>query len=511
MKHRAIPKSHYLFAENFSHAGRTLVAAIQVEGDPWAVLIPVIELIRFYYASSTRLAQALFWGVYAESINPEKCGQISEGPYRIHLRKWIADTDAWTLARFHASRYMQQQVRGLYTGLQRHYVDSFSIDPGPFHALKCGFPFAGKTTVEAITLPLPGPTDEHRRILVLKLLSCSAPFPFDDLLCDRDNRNLRGKEAGEENLPTAWKQRIEKEDADEEKNKSDDPAETNFHSDEEPSNYGKPLVVDIREDRFSSLAGKKLIKEPPDENAYCGAKAIQVSGEPLEGFGTGAGIWGQADHRPAQVNTNVDPPVPTLPVTLDLFFAAMAEVVSGTAFTVRYVAEIDDELVTSETPLCLDFPMGDPSNNKEFKWAICRFHPKKLRARNVAIVETEIEGRTCYVLEAERLRTSETMSVLIMARKDLQPLTGKELLSILQDTAHKGAWMSDDQMPDYLRKTATHKNLTESSVLTRRIVSHLRGILKPVDRPDHEAAAPATTAELSLDNHLDQVVSIDEK
>jgi hypothetical protein len=30
-------------------------------GDPYAVMIPTAEIIRFYYATSTRLAQALFW------------------------------------------------------------------------------------------------------------------------------------------------------------------------------------------------------------------------------------------------------------------------------------------------------------------------------------------------------------------------------------------------------------------------------------------------------------------
>ncbi|MCX7168439.1 MAG: hypothetical protein NTV11_19495 [Rhodocyclales bacterium] len=491
MKHRAIPKSHYLFAGNFSHAGRTLVAAIQLDGDPWAVLIPVTELIRFYYASSTRLAQALFWGVYAESINPKKCGQISEGPYRIHLRKWIADTDAWTLARFHASRYMQQQVRGLYTGIQKHYVDSFSIDPGPFQCLQCGFPFAGETTIDAVTLSLPGPTYEFRRILILRLLSCSAPFPFDDLLCDRDNRNLRGKEAGEENLPTAWRQRNEKEDDEEEKNKSDDPAGTNFHSDGEPSNYGKPLVVDLREDRFPNLAGKKLIKERPDENMYCGVKAIQVSGEPLEGFGTGAGIWGQSDYRPAQVNTNVDPPIPTLPVSLDLFFVAIAEVVCGTAFTVHYVAELYDELVLSESPICLEFPMGDPATNQDFTWAICRNNRRVPRARQVVVAVIELDGRLCYVFEAERLRDSDTISVLLISRRDSQPITGKELWSILLASADKGSWMSKSEMTDYFRKTATHKGLVEPSVLTRRIVGHALEMLTPTVPAIQEVAEPS--------------------
>jgi len=40
--------------------------AVEQNGDPYAVMIPTLEVIRLYYAPSTRLAQALFWGEYNE-------------------------------------------------------------------------------------------------------------------------------------------------------------------------------------------------------------------------------------------------------------------------------------------------------------------------------------------------------------------------------------------------------------------------------------------------------------
>ena len=42
------------------------------DGDSFAVMIPTAEIIRFYYAPSTRLAQALFWGEYGEAFNAER-------------------------------------------------------------------------------------------------------------------------------------------------------------------------------------------------------------------------------------------------------------------------------------------------------------------------------------------------------------------------------------------------------------------------------------------------------
>jgi hypothetical protein len=58
----AIPRSSYLFGSSWPHVRRTLLVAVEQNGDPYAVMVPTAEIVRFYYAPSTRLAQALFWG-----------------------------------------------------------------------------------------------------------------------------------------------------------------------------------------------------------------------------------------------------------------------------------------------------------------------------------------------------------------------------------------------------------------------------------------------------------------
>jgi hypothetical protein len=79
----AIPRSSYLFGVSWPAVRRTLVATVEQNGDPYAVMIPTAEVIRFYYATSTRLAQALFWGEYDQTFNAERHrgrGR-SEGPF----------------------------------------------------------------------------------------------------------------------------------------------------------------------------------------------------------------------------------------------------------------------------------------------------------------------------------------------------------------------------------------------------------------------------------------------
>src|SRR5438132_5286216 len=67
---------------------RTLLVAVEQDGDPYAVMVPTAEIIRFYYGPSTRLAQALFWGEYHNMFNVDRSGVFKEGVVRVHLRRW---------------------------------------------------------------------------------------------------------------------------------------------------------------------------------------------------------------------------------------------------------------------------------------------------------------------------------------------------------------------------------------------------------------------------------------
>jgi hypothetical protein len=59
---------------SWPHVCRTLLAAVEQNGDRYAVMVPTAEIIRFYYGPSTRLAQALFWGEYHNMFNADRSG-----------------------------------------------------------------------------------------------------------------------------------------------------------------------------------------------------------------------------------------------------------------------------------------------------------------------------------------------------------------------------------------------------------------------------------------------------
>ncbi len=84
--HNAIPRSNYLFGPSWPHVRRTLLVAMEQDGDPYAVMVPTVlvlfvffEITRFYYGPLTRLAQALFWGEDDSTFNADRSGVLQEG------------------------------------------------------------------------------------------------------------------------------------------------------------------------------------------------------------------------------------------------------------------------------------------------------------------------------------------------------------------------------------------------------------------------------------------------
>ena len=485
-----IPRSHYLFGQSWSLVSETLVAVVPSNADPFATIIPVMELIRFYYAPSTRLAQALFWGEYHKSFDNEKTGFLDEGLYRVHLRRWIEDSDAWILGRFKESPLMQQQVLGLYHSFRMYYASAPELTPKPFRALRCGFPFSGKTRLNGISVSLPGLNTHNHRSLILRILRCSAPFPFEKLVADRDNNNFRGKNAGDENLPSAWKKRIEAEEKAEQER-----AQDTFFSYSEPLKSVEPLKIEVIESRFSDLDGKKLIKEEKEVQHYRGAPIIAGTNPVFDGLGTGEGMWGASTLQPATVNVKKPedskrPPVETLPATLENFFQAVLCVAATKKYDVQFVAGLaEGEVAFSVNPSCMIFPNTDLYKNKSISWAFLRTK-NGLRRRQVAIAEISRKGSFCYALEIER--TNQKFAVLIMARQDMGRICAKDWFIFLLDCARKGRWMSESEMVAYRRRTTTHQGFTSINVLATRISRKVDELLSHPSHPEPEGILKAT-------------------
>lgn len=158
--------------------------AIESDGDPYSIIIPVAEVIRFYYAISTNLAKIAFLGSYEtnfDQIIGERCGFDSKTKILIiHLRQWLYDNEGWVLGRILRDKNAQQGFFQIHRSLVKQSVGKYH-QPMP----ETNFPFQGKTDWAARCLSFT--SGGKVRTLILELLRCTAPFPFSNLVVIRDN------------------------------------------------------------------------------------------------------------------------------------------------------------------------------------------------------------------------------------------------------------------------------------------------------------------------------------
>ncbi len=462
--YNGIPRSYYRFGASWPHVRETLLVIQEQDGDPFAVMMPTTEIIRFYYAPSTRLAQALFWGEYGETFNAERSGVLEEGVVRVHLRQWMEDQDAWTLARYMCSPVMQCETSRLYSGIQLYQLNSPNVISAPNQNLPCGFPFEGSTTVQGICLPLPGPTSNSPpRWLILRIERCSAPFPFDQVIVDRDNNSIPGKNNEDENLIPAWakdennRQKVEKQ------------APDTFRSNEEPRRGLDPLRIDLIEDRFEGLKGKKLVKEEKTVQRFRHSPLKVAANQMLTGLGTGQGTWGTSSLQLTKLTTvqSREPKrrdVLVLPASMETFVLAIELLAEKHApCEVAFIGTGERDTTFGAHTLA-SFPTHEPHKRKKIGWAWIK---RENRPRRVAIAEICSEDKIAYALEIER--TNQEHAILVLARNDFQRIGVGELQAFLLLCALRRGWVPEDQMPGYRRKTTTHRELVAISVLESRI------------------------------------------
>jgi hypothetical protein len=468
----AIPRSSYLFGASWPNVCRTLLVAVEQDGDPYAVMVPTAEIIRFYYGPSTRLAQALFWGEYHNMFNADRSGVFKEGVVRVHLRRWLEDEDSWTLARYICSPLMQSEVSELYRNLQVYQINSPNLISRPDQALRCGFPFAGPTTIQGICLRLPGPTPEGPpRWLVLRIERCSAPFPFDLVIVDRDNSSARGPNVEDENLIAAWA-KTEKPESEVEKQTPEV-----FCSNEEPRRGLEPLRIDLIENRFEYLSGKALLKEEKVLQHYRHIPMKADANQMLTGLGTGQGTWGTSNLLLTKLTTVPTPApkrrdAPVLPANLETFVKAIELLAEQRSCEVGLIGLGRGDSSFGPHTLA-SFPTHDPRKGKRIAWAWIK---REKRPRRVAIAEVGLENKFAYALEIER--TNQEHSILVLAREDSQRIAADRLQAIMLMCALKRGWVPEEQLPGYRRKTTTHRDLVTISVLESRI---WRKIVKVLD------------------------------
>ena len=405
--------------------------AIESDGDPYSIIIPVAEVIRFYYAISTNLAKIAFLGSYEtnfDQIIGERCGFDSKTKILIiHLRQWLYDNEGWVLGRILRDKNAQQGFFQIHRSLVKQSVGKYH-QPMP----ETNFPFQGKTDWAARCLSFT--SGGKVRTLILELLRCTAPFPFSNLVVIRDND---GRQASPEtDLPESNKRPYLRNQG------LKSGTSKKLHSIEEPVQNMKRMVIDYVKERFGDLWNKELIKP---EKEFCNYRKTDLlflpPSESTTALGTGDGTSGQSKTAPISISINVGKETDiaqkprshsrseALPATFENMMAA-----------VRYLSEnYQDKGVTAKVWPTLYMPL---TSNRSSQWSYLDTSATTTNLvktpRRVLIAELKIGNMLFWLVEFEQRESESLTAAMIYGASSMKAEEIKKILHLLAKS--KGIW-----------------------------------------------------------------------
>lgn len=243
------------------------MVAIEYNGDPYGILIPMAELVRFYYAVSTDLADVIFSGDLKHNLHAvlnmeHTWSEPEEQREVIGLRQRFSDQDGWILARILNSPEAWSGATAVHDAMLKSRVNGVAAH------IESNFPFAGNTNLSARCKMLPTADPNKWRYLVLSLVRCSAAFPFRHLTVYRDNDNNRAKDG--EDKPDNKKKpgwggtRVV-------------PGQQGkpFQSQQAPNKNAATEIFNLPTDRFGDIAGKEPDKPTKEQCEYRSATIVR--------------------------------------------------------------------------------------------------------------------------------------------------------------------------------------------------------------------------------------------
>lgn len=393
--------------------------AIERNGDPFGLLIPVMELVRFYYAVSTNLAHALFSGSFQH--NPDSIINVSRTYYRLEddrfflgLRQHVTDEEGWVIARILHSKEAFLACFRIHSAVLKNAINHHFVH------IESGFPFTGKTNLEAKVKWIRQSNDTPWRCLVLSLEHCSAPLPYSELTVIRDNDGNTAN--SDTDLPEEEKKPYSRKTGTNEKRAKDLPLQSESDTNANLSN----VVLIVPSSRFGALKGRKPDKPKKDECEYHNTGS-SLHDFTIEALGTGLG--GHSDEEKFIQKSNIVPGYERkkgAKASFDTLAFAIEELNKfyGVTAEIRQVQ-----------PALEYMPLTKPS--KRWQWAYLDSSTRT--KRSVIIADIFFGGYFFNLIEFE-MRGNENFTVSLIS-SGKRKLTADELHQILfQCSLVEGVW-----------------------------------------------------------------------
>lgn len=137
------------------------------------LLVPCVEIIRFYFGSSGNFIQRLFTQpLAANSLWLDSHFNPSTKHLHLTLAEGLSGLSAADIGRIATSKFAWRAAAGIFASCQKAAAQQHPVYP------YTGFPFEGTTDLVASGMWLPFGDKENRTFLAFKLQSCTYPFPF---------------------------------------------------------------------------------------------------------------------------------------------------------------------------------------------------------------------------------------------------------------------------------------------------------------------------------------------
>lgn len=441
-----IPYTHYKFGK----AGYlSKMVAIEYNGDPYGILIPMAELVRFYYAVSTNLANVIFSGDLKHNLHAvlnmeHTWSEPEEQREVIGLRQRFSDQDGWILARILNSPEAWSGATAVHDAMLKSRVNGVAAH------IESNFPFAGNTNLSARCKMLPTADPNKWRYLVLSLVRCSAAFPFRHLTVYRDNDNNRAKDGEDkpdnEKKPGWGGTRVV-------------PGQQGkpFQSQQAPNKNAATEIFNLPTDRFGDIAGKEPDKPTKEQCEY---KSVTVVKPPVESnqLSTAQGDNSDSTVGTGRLNSTYER-AKALPASFDTFIEAIKRLNTYEGYSAK-IREPDE--------LTRYIPLTKPEGYRQWSY----LDSARSLKRRVLIADIQSNNNYLTAIEFEQ-RPNEKYQMGIVTYLVPQKADSISLHRILtQLTGVKGVW--SNILPSAREDVSSIKhNWTTLEKLTESIRAYL--------------------------------------
>lgn len=180
-----LPFDQYSFHRR--HTG-SYAARVRIDERKY-MLVPCMELIRFYFGSSGSLLKRLFSGPITAKDLCESTTLNSKQSAHVKLSKGIPGVAATTVARIALDRHAASAANWIV----KSGVSAAANGTPHYPAMK--FPFVGRTTLEVVGSWINA--QGYDVFVVDRLVSCTYPFPFQSLFYELHPSQRRATRTGE--------------------------------------------------------------------------------------------------------------------------------------------------------------------------------------------------------------------------------------------------------------------------------------------------------------------------